>query len=146
MRLGRQSEPLILQRPLGRCVTKVGSANPARESAFDGGLDQAGCNKCHGDRHVDVANAAFVPSGDALDSHLPGDDLIQPCAAPCDRFDQRGAAFKFNRPDVPSIAIGRDKDFLEPFVWRFGPRNQEGRNWVCCCDFIRIMTFRDLRV
>src|SRR4029450_6785788 len=49
----RKSEHPVLMRPLGGGTAQTSNSNAARQTAFDGGLDQIGCEKGERDRHVD---------------------------------------------------------------------------------------------
>ena len=69
----------VLTRPLGRGIAETSNSNPARQTTFDGGSDQIGCEKGERDRHVDLAGAAFFARSDLLDiSHLAARDFIEP--------------------------------------------------------------------
>ena len=57
----------VLTRPLGRGIAETSNSNPARQTTFDGGSDQIGCEKGERDRHIDLADAAFFARSDLLD-------------------------------------------------------------------------------
>ena len=63
-----KAEYPVLTRPLGRGIAETSNSNPARQTTFDGGFDQIGCEKGERDRHVDLADAAFFARGDLLDT------------------------------------------------------------------------------
>jgi hypothetical protein len=69
-----KTEHLVLARPPGRDIAETGNSNPARQATFDGCFDQIGCQKGERDRHVDLADAAFLARGNLFDiSHGAGD-------------------------------------------------------------------------
>jgi hypothetical protein len=74
----RQPEHLMLARPRDRRVEQAGDADSVWQSALDGGLDEARCQEGQRDRHIDVALAAGLPSGDAVDGRSAVLDLRQP--------------------------------------------------------------------
>ena len=78
LRIGKAEDP-VLTRPLDRAIAETGDADPARQATFDRRFDQIGCQKGKRDRHVDLADAAFLARGDLFDiSHGAGDDFIEP--------------------------------------------------------------------
>ena len=62
----RKAEHLVLARPFGGQVGEASNAHAVRESPFDGGLDEIGCEEGERDRHVDLADAAALALGDAF--------------------------------------------------------------------------------
>jgi len=60
-------------------MAETGNSNPARQPTFDRRLDQIGCEKGERDRHVDLADAAFLARGDLLDiGDGARDDFTEP--------------------------------------------------------------------
>jgi len=93
----RQTEHRVLARPLGRSIAQASNADAARQSSFDGCLDEFGREERERDRHIDLSDAAFVPRSDLLDSgDGAGNDLIKPTSATRDRCDERGASLGAN--------------------------------------------------
>src|SRR4029079_8736987 len=74
-----QTEHAALARPFGREFAKTRDAHSVGQAAFDGRLDQVGCEKGKRDRHVDVADAAAFSQGDRFNGdRWFGLKLIQP--------------------------------------------------------------------
>ena len=84
----REPERLVLARPRGRRVEQAGDADPVWQSAFDGGRDEARREEGQRDGHVDVALAAGLPCGDAVDCHGGSLDLGQPLSSARNRGDE----------------------------------------------------------
>jgi hypothetical protein len=94
----REPEHLMLARPRDRRVEQAGDADPVRQSTFDGGLDEARCQEGQRDRHVDVALAAGLPCGDAVDCCGAGPDLGQPLPSARDYGDDASFSGRLRRP------------------------------------------------
>ena len=106
----------MLTGPLGAGTAQTSNSNAARQAAFDGGLDQIGCEKGERDRHVDFADAAFFPRGDLLDtSDGPGKDFIKPSPATGDRTDQLGAGLRADRAGIAGRCGLRHDDLATRF-------------------------------
>jgi hypothetical protein len=90
-----------LARPLGRGIAQASNADAVRQSSFDGSLDEIGREEGERDRHIDLANAAFFPCSNLLDTgDTAGNDLIKPAPAARNRRDQRGAGLGADRSTV----------------------------------------------
>jgi hypothetical protein len=57
-----------LAGPLGRSIAQASDADAARQSSFDGSLHKVGRDERKRDRHVDLADAAFVAGSNLLDT------------------------------------------------------------------------------
>ena len=84
----REPEHLMLARPCDRRVEQASDADPVWQSTFDGGFDEVRCQEGQRDRHVDVARAASLPCGDAVDCRGAGLDLGQPSPSARDCGDE----------------------------------------------------------
>jgi hypothetical protein len=105
----REPEHLVLARPADRRVEQAGDADPVRQSAFDGGLDEARREEGQRDGHVDVALAAGLPCGDTVDCYGVGLDLGQPLPSARNRGDELRASIGADQKDLCSRqAFGSD--------------------------------------
>ena len=77
----REPEHLMLARPIDRRVEQAGDADPVWQPTFDGGIDEARREEGQRDRHIDVALAAGLTCGDAVDRRGSGLDLGQPLSS-----------------------------------------------------------------
>jgi hypothetical protein len=117
----RQTEHRVLARPLGGSIAQASDANAARQSSFDGCLDEFGCEERKRDRHIDLSDAAFVPRSDLLDS---GDAAVSAAGQARDSVDfgiqslrspnpflaptRDAHANRHDQVNKPSIAYWRD--------------------------------------
>jgi hypothetical protein len=81
----------MLLMPFGRTLAQGLDANAARQTSIDRRLDQTRCKECERDHAVDLANAAFFPICDLLDTYGSDDDFIQSMPAFCNGGESRDA-------------------------------------------------------
>jgi hypothetical protein len=81
-----------LAGPLGRSIAQASDADATRQSSFDGSVHEVGREERERDRHIDLADAAFVAGRNLLDTgHGASNNLIKPTSAARDRCDECGA-------------------------------------------------------
>ena len=95
----REPEHLLLTRPCGRCLEQAGDTDSARQPTIDSGLDEAWREESQRYRHADVALAAGLSCGDAVDRLGTGFDLGQPLPSPCDCSDELDPGIGSDRED-----------------------------------------------
>jgi hypothetical protein len=84
----REPQHLLLTRPCDRCVEEAGDTDSARQPTIDSSLDEARREERQRYRHADVALAARLPCGDAVNRRGAGLDFGQPPSFPCDCGDE----------------------------------------------------------
>jgi hypothetical protein len=95
----REPQHLLLTRPCDRCIEKAGDTDSARQATIDSGLDEAWREESQRYRHADVAPAAGLPCGDAVDRRGTGLDFGQPLPSPCDCGDELDPGIGADRKD-----------------------------------------------
>jgi hypothetical protein len=71
----REPQHLVLGRPRKVRIDQAGNADPVRQSTFGVGSDKTRRKGGEGDRHIDVALAAALAIGNALDGRGASLDL-----------------------------------------------------------------------
>jgi hypothetical protein len=121
----RQPEPQVLARPRDRRVEQAGDADPVWQSAFDGGFDEARREEGQRDRHIDVALAAGLPRGDAVDCCGAGLDLGQPLPSARDGGDELDPGVGADRKNLCSRRAFGSDDVAMPPMRGLAPRHGE---------------------
>jgi hypothetical protein len=98
-RVSARTPASIADATMRPVLEQAGDTDSARQATIDSGLDEAWRQESQRYRPADVALAAGLPCGDAVDRCGTGFDFGQPLPSPCDRSDELDPGIGTDRED-----------------------------------------------